>query len=96
MRHFSSHTFLKHFTAIMVSTKSSLPPPPKHGKWGGQVGGRGVGNLQTDAAQLFLFVPIPTKAKKLGLLSIYKCSLSRMIKSRQSLILFTYEKMHAV
>jgi hypothetical protein len=43
---------------------------------GGQVWGPGgVGNLQTDAAQLFLFVPIPTKAKKLGLLSIYKFSL---------------------
>ena len=33
------------------------------------------GNLQTNAAQLFLFVPIPAKAKKLGLLSIYKFSL---------------------
>jgi hypothetical protein len=28
-----------------------------------------------DAAQLFLFDPIPAKAKKLGLLSIYKFSL---------------------
>ena len=42
---------------------------------GGQVGGSspgwgGGGNLQTDAAQLFLFVPIPAKAKKLGVLSI--------------------------
>ena len=37
--------------------------------------GGGGGNLQTDAAQLFLFVPIPAKAKKLGLLSIYKFSL---------------------
>jgi hypothetical protein len=35
----------------------------------------GGGNLQTDAAQLFLFVPIPAKAKKLGLLSIYTFSL---------------------
>jgi hypothetical protein len=47
---------------------------------GGQVGGsspweEGGGNLQTDAEQLFLFVPIPAKAKKLGLLSIYKFSL---------------------
>ncbi len=33
------------------------------------------GNLQTDAAQRFLFDPIPAKAKKLGLLSIYKFSL---------------------
>jgi hypothetical protein len=33
------------------------------------------GNLQTDAAKLFLFGPIPAKAKKLGLLSIYKFSL---------------------
>jgi hypothetical protein len=39
---------------------------------GEQVGG---GNLQTDAAQLFLFVPIPAKVKKVGLLSIYKFSL---------------------
>ena len=37
----------------------------------------GGGNLQTDAAQLFLFVPIPAKAKKLGLLSIYKFSLEK-------------------
>ncbi len=48
---------------------------------GGQVGrtllgGGGGGNLQTDATQLFLFVPIPAKAKKLGLLSIYKFSLA--------------------
>ena len=47
---------------------------------GGQVGGgspweEGGGSLQTDAEQLFLFVPIPAKAKKLGLLSIYKFSL---------------------
>jgi hypothetical protein len=28
-----------------------------------------------DAAQLFLFDPIPAKAEKLGLLSIYKFSL---------------------
>jgi hypothetical protein len=38
----------------------------------GQVWG---GTLQTDAAQLYLFVPIPAKAKKLGLLSIYIFSL---------------------
>jgi hypothetical protein len=43
------------------------------------MGGTGWGgNLQTDAAQLFLFVPIPAKAKKLGLLSIYKFSLSKL------------------
>jgi hypothetical protein len=29
-----------------------------------------------DAKQIFLFDPIPAKAKKLGLLSIYKFSLS--------------------
>jgi hypothetical protein len=49
---------------------------------GGQVGegggGRG-GKLQTDAAELFLFVPIPAKAKKLGLLSIFKFSLKGTI-----------------
>jgi hypothetical protein len=49
---------------------------------GGQVGSspwaEGGGNLQTDAEQLFLFVPIPAKAKKLGLLSIYKFSLVKV------------------
>jgi hypothetical protein len=35
------------------------------------------GILQTDAAQLFRFDPIPAKAKKLGLLSIYKFSLKK-------------------
>jgi hypothetical protein len=65
---------------IIVSTQS-LPPPPKHmNKWVGRLGGTllgggGGGNLQTDATQLLLFVPIPAKAKKLGLLSIYKFSL---------------------
>jgi hypothetical protein len=34
-----------------------------------------VANLQTDAAQLLILGPIPAKAKKLGLLSIYKFSL---------------------
>jgi hypothetical protein len=48
----------------------------------GQVGGssprgEGGGNLQTDAEQFFLFVPIPAKVKKLGLLSIYKFSLEK-------------------
>jgi hypothetical protein len=33
------------------------------------------GYLPTDAAQILLFDPIPAKAKKLGLLSIYKFSL---------------------
>ncbi len=71
------------FSKSTVSTKSLTPPPTEcrsvtvcHKK-GGQVGGGGgVGNLQTDAAKLFLSVPIPAKAKKLGLLSIYKFSLS--------------------
>jgi hypothetical protein len=49
-----------------VSTKS-LPPPPIEVGWGA--------NLQMDAAKNFLFVPIPAKAKKLGLLSIYQFSL---------------------
>jgi hypothetical protein len=40
---------------------------------GGQVGEGGT--LLMDAAQLYLFVPIPAKAKKLGLLSIYLFSL---------------------
>jgi hypothetical protein len=46
---------------------------------GGQVGEGGT--LQTDAAHLYLFVPIPAKAKKLGLLSIYIFSLIRLIRS---------------
>jgi hypothetical protein len=53
---------------------------------GGQVGGsspweEGGGNLQTDAEQFFLFVPIPAKAKMLGLLSIYKFSLIQTVMS---------------
>ncbi len=47
---------------------------------GGSPWGEGGGNLQTDAAQLVLFVPIPAKAKKLGLLSIYKFSLESHIQ----------------
>jgi hypothetical protein len=42
-------------------------------------GGTGWGEeekLQTDAAQLFLSDPIPAKAKKLGLLSIFQFSLT--------------------
>jgi hypothetical protein len=42
---------------------------------GGYLCGGGGGNLQTDATQLFLFVPIPAKVEKLCLLSIYKFSL---------------------
>jgi hypothetical protein len=34
---------------------------------------------EKDATQLFLFDPIPAKAKKLGLLSIYKYSLLSMV-----------------
>ncbi len=37
--------------------------------------------MQTDAGQLFVFDPIPAKAKKLGLLSIYKFSLVCMLKN---------------
>jgi hypothetical protein len=44
-------------------------PPTTHGREGPSL--LGGGNLQTDAAQLYLFVPIPAKAKKLGLLSLY-------------------------
>jgi hypothetical protein len=43
--------------------------------WGDRL--RKGGNLLTDAAQIFLFVPIPAKAKMLGLLSIYKFSLDQ-------------------
>jgi hypothetical protein len=79
-----SHPFLKHF-AIIVSTKSWTPPPTDWtegalfiNKWGDRWGGGG-GTLQTDAAQHYLFVPIPAKAKELGLLSIYKFSLIKTI-----------------
>jgi hypothetical protein len=37
-----------------------------------------------DAAQLFLFDPIPAKAKNLGLLSIYKFSLLTMLSAQVS------------
>ena len=48
------------------------------------------GNLQTDAAQLFLFDPIPAKVKKLGLLSIYKFSLLYYFTTfKKKLILFS-------
>jgi hypothetical protein len=40
---------------------STPPPPPRHRVKDNRLGG---GNLQTDAAQLFLLVPIPAKAKK--------------------------------
>jgi hypothetical protein len=50
--------------------------------------GEGGGNLQTDAAQLFLFVPIPAKAKMLGLLSIYKFSLIGIIEQEQEFYAF--------
>jgi hypothetical protein len=46
---------------------ASIPGPHQHLK---------VRALQTDATQLFLFGPIPAKEKKLGLLSIYKFSLT--------------------
>ncbi len=48
---------------VLQSTAStkSLPPPLPHIVKDNRLGG---GNLQTDAAQLFLLVPIPAKAKK--------------------------------
>ncbi len=52
---------------------------------GGQVGGE-EGNLHTDAAQLFLSDPIPAKAKKLGLLSIYKFSLTLQFYKNQNTV----------
>jgi hypothetical protein len=55
---------------------------------GGQVGEGGT--LLTDAAQFFLFVPIPAKAKKLGLISIYLFSLVQTLGwSRKWLFLLT-------
>ncbi len=56
--------------SYVLSTKS-LPPPPIEVGWGA--------NLQTDAAKNFLIVPIPAKAKKLCLLSIYKFSLDWLL-----------------
>jgi hypothetical protein len=59
-----SNPFLKHFHYNNSIYKITTPLLWSEG-----------GNLQTDAAQLFLFDPIPAKAKKLGLLSNYKFSL---------------------
>jgi hypothetical protein len=63
-----SHPFLKHFHYNNSIYKITTPLLWSEG-----------GNLQTDAAQLFLFDPIPAKVKKLGLLSIYKFSLIGII-----------------
>jgi hypothetical protein len=59
-----SHPYLKHFHRNNSIYKITTPLLRSEG-----------GNLPTDAAQLFRFDPIPAKAKKLGLLSIYKFSL---------------------
>jgi hypothetical protein len=67
------YPFLEHFqrnnSIYKILTTPSVVNKEGTG-WGG-----GGGNLQTDAPQLFLFVPIPAKVKKLGLLTIYKFSL---------------------
>ncbi len=60
-----SHPFQNYFHRNNSIYKISTPLLQREG-----------GNLQTDATQLFLFGPIPAKAKKLGLLSIYKFSLA--------------------
>ncbi len=59
-----SHSFLNHLHCNNSIYKISTPLLQREG-----------GTLQTDATQLFLFGSIPAKAKKLGLLSIYKSSL---------------------
>jgi hypothetical protein len=71
-----SHPFLKHFHRNNSIHKITTPSEG--------------GNLQTDAAQLFLFNPIPAKAKKLGLLSIYKFSLLSCNKNNRD-IFFSFD-----
>ncbi len=66
-----SHPFLQHFHRNNSIYKISTPLLRSEG-----------GNLQTDAAKLFLFGPIPAKVKKLGLLSIYKFSLTYLKRSK--------------
>jgi len=71
------HTLYIHRHILYVCPPQYLQnpsPPPPHGSDRPSL--LGGGNLQTDAAQLYLFVPIPAKEKKLGLLSIYKFSLA--------------------
>ncbi len=63
-----SHPFLKHFHRNNSIYKITTPLLRSE-----------VGILQMDAAQLFRFDPIPAKAKKLGLLSIHKFSLGRIL-----------------
>ncbi len=69
-----SHLFLKHFHRNSSIYKITTPLLRSEG-----------GNLQTDASQLFLFDPIPAKAKKLGLLSIYKFSLPHSLARQKKL-----------
>jgi hypothetical protein len=52
---------------------------------GGQVGG----TLQMDAKQLYLFAPILAKAKKFGLLSIYKFSLLYPIRTKGPVLILS-------
>ena len=62
-------------------------PPTTHGSEGPSL--LGGGNLQTDAAKLYPFVPIPAKEKKLGLLSIYKFSLLLIIQHKTTTFYFS-------
>ncbi len=67
-----THPFLKHFHRKNSIYK--IPTPAS--------GVKEETAEQTAAAKLFLFAPIPAKAKKLGLLSIYKFSLGKPISTR--------------
>jgi hypothetical protein len=68
-----SHPFLKNFHRNNSIYKITTPLLRSEG-----------GNLQTDAVQLFRFDPIPAKAKKLGLLSSYKFSLTARIIAHEN------------
>jgi hypothetical protein len=72
-----SHPFLEYFHRNNSIYKITTPLLWSEG-----------GNLQTDAAQLLLFDPIPAKVKKLGLLSIYKFSLCLTRQSAGTSVLY--------
>ncbi len=73
------HTLVAYFNPLQY-TKSLPSRPTEWSKWGDGFGGGGD-IQQPDATQIFLFSPIPAKARKLGLLSIYKFSAPFWISS---------------
>jgi hypothetical protein len=56
---------------------------------GGTGWGGGGGDLQTLAAHLFLLDPIPARARRLGLLSVYKFSLPTLYHAFENLLKIT-------